>query len=286
MASAPRAASPTENYEIAAYAVIARPPDIDQWKSLQASLRQEHGSVRLATSHCVPIPAGVCPWCEELRILTDVRQRLMNRHVATAEERRHSFLSAVNQRLEFLIGSASAPNAGLDTNLFLCSAVGDTGKRNSESITPNSLFGERLREASAYAAVATAVHAIREEASHTHGPRTGRTWSWRVHKIINAYHDPLLQASFLRCVRPSELLAIDRSRTRDAVDGVLFPAEDPALRQSALLAAEHAFAALIGKYPIDLRSDVHVAADRVLNQWASPVRTILEAMGALGNGVA
>jgi len=99
--------------------------------------------------------------------------------------------------------------------------------------------------------------------------------------MINAYHDPVLQAAFLRSVRPAELLGLDRARAIDAIQEVLFLSADPALRQSALLAAEHGLAAVEGKYPLDLRPTVREAAERVLRQWNSPSSAILRTIVAL-----
>jgi len=36
--------------------------------------------------------------------------------------------------------------------------------------------------------------------------RQGVSWHWDIPRIITAYHDPIIQASFLRASRPEELV--------------------------------------------------------------------------------
>lgn len=265
---------PANDYQLAAYVVFATPHDLDQWNSLVGSLRDEGSLVRLATAHCIPMPTGPCPWCQELSFLTDVSQGL--RRVPAQDELIRKALEVLDIRLAVLHYAGSSANEGLDSSLFLCSSGGTVEPRDRESISRHSLFGEGLGEATAFAAVATAVHSVRDCATTEYGPRAGRSWSWRLDRLINVYHDPILQASLLRCFKPSELLGVDRARMNDAIQEVLFPAGDPALRQSALLAAEHALAAIQGTYPLDLRSTVIDSASKVLNQWSSPVRSVVD----------
>ncbi len=89
-------------------------------------------------------------------------------------------------------------------------------------------------------------------------------WGWDVGRIVNAYHDPLLQASFLRCARSDEFRLLDVYKTDKAVRQVLFTSPNPDLTQTALLAAEHALASSMGKYQQPTRSSVVEAALKVL----------------------
>lgn len=277
----PKDQQPIDDYRVAAFVVVARPHDQQQWLDLVASFMQERTQVRLASNQCVVLPTGSCPWCEEQVLLDGAasllrRMRRDRRHQAV-----HNVRANIEARLDILRTSAASPNRGLDANLFVCGRHGEISPRAAETITAHSLFGESLGEATAYAAMATAVGAVRERASEQHGPREGRTWSWRLHKLVNAYHDPLLQAAFLRAVRRTELLGVDRARTSEAIKEVLFESKTAALRQSALLAGEHALAAIQDKFPLDMKANVLAAAESVLEEWNSPMSAVVRALVSL-----
>jgi hypothetical protein len=269
-----------DNYQIFAYVLVARPHDLDQWHDLVNSLRQQDGRQHLATAVCIPIPPGPCPWCEEYTLLSNSLQALKLLAEAPGIHHVHQgTIDHVQQRIDLLSAPRGSP--GLTTQLFFCNRDGRVGEPTAERITPHSLFGEDLTEASAYAAMATAAFAAREEAAARYSQGHGRSWSWEVHKIFNAYHDPVLQAAFLRSVRPHEMTGADRARTMDAVSEIHFGSSHPQLRQAAFLAAEHALAAIQGKYPHALQPAVLEHAYRVLQEWNSDVLPVLRSLHSL-----
>ena len=173
----PAPVGPSADYHIRVFAVIARMSASSQWRRLAGSLFQERGEDFLFAAHRLLIPsARMCPFAHELNLLKGV----VDAGLPASLERSRVLESA----------------DGVRRGLFAI-ADGDAVQR----LSPHSLFGEGLTEVVAYAAVATAMQEIRDE----HAGR-GENLAWHIPRILTAYHDPILAASFCRCLYHEEVM--------------------------------------------------------------------------------
>jgi hypoxanthine-guanine phosphoribosyltransferase len=269
---------PDPRYQIRAFAVIARPETPDRWNILSDSLRQDGRTVFLGKHLCIYLPEFDCPWCREADLIasvlaTDTQDKAIDdtKGLTSAE------LSVLNARLARLRPIQGETSQGLDHALFLCDASGKTDQSQNERLTLHSLFGEELTEVVAYTAVAAAMHQLRLKAKRI-SLQNGHSWVWDIPKIIGAYHDAILQASFLRAAHPSELLYSDREKLADALRSIMNVSEERALQQHAMVAAEHKYALLSGKYPAAFRYMIAEYVDPVLNAWDESIRDFLNAL--------
>ena len=251
----PSEEAPRQDYQIAAFAVVGRPNSESQWTRLVDSLRQEGRRSFLDSAWRVLIPNDPCPWCEEQSELAQVVQRLRGATRGGREPAEDEVIGLLEARLGILDRRSEGGRIrGLRRSLFLCDAAGSVRDRESDRLTYHSLFGEGLHEAATYGAVATAMHDVRLRVEND--LLTGRsvlTWDWALDRLFTAYHDPLIQASFLRAAHRDEL-RVPLTREILAAIGEAFHAigtDGHAI--SPMLAAEHAWAALSGKYPVPLR---------------------------------
>jgi hypothetical protein len=262
---------PSDDYRLRAFAVVARPESEARWIRLTDSLRQSSGQAYLQCCERLLIPGLNCPWCEERRLLDETLRWNLLRSADSPTNAVGSLqqlgINAIERRLDLISQSDRGRTPGLGNSLFLCGADANLGEREAERLTPHSLFGEQLTEAVAYAAVATAMQELRDRDRDEIADTQGLVWHWDLPRIISAYHDPLLQASFLRAARPEELLLRKDYELYDSMEEIMFGSGDGDLRQSPIVASEHAWAVLSEKYPVKLR---HLILDKVIpvvNQW-------------------
>lgn len=233
---------PSANYEIAAFVVVARPPSMSVWEGLQDSLRQ--GSpVTLNCAQLVPLPSGHCSWCEESNVL---RQAI--RYAETLGNAAAA-VKALSARYQHITAHSVGDAECLRRGIFFCDRNGAMGQQTEERVTSHSVFGEKLSEAAAYAAVASAMQRLRDEVGREASIRRGASWFWNVPRIVSAYHDPLLQASFLRCARGQELFVPPGRGLRATLAETMSTHATTELTQWSLLAAEHLVALAVGTYP-------------------------------------
>lgn len=263
---------PPHRYEVHGFCVVGRPATRARWERLRASFRQAKGQMHLVAAHEVWIPQreGRCPWCHEARVLEDVLAD------AVVEGRSGEGVECLRQRADALAQSS------LERALFICGHAGQLeSQRPPEHISPNSLFGEGLNEAAAYAAVATAMQSIRVD----EGAGTVAV-SWNVPKILTAYHDPLLSASFLRAMAVEEVLPDEEGDAfRDALQEVSFGPHGAPVPQSALLAAELEWAVNTGSLPAKFRAIVRERAMPILSNCQSPIEDYVTTAESLLHGL-
>jgi hypothetical protein len=262
------AADPLE-YHIRAFVVVARPERPNSWVHLQDSFSQRGRGPFLNCSVLLPLP-NTCPWCEEQQFLDQLNKRF------SAKTRRMQGTSAVGlellrRRIRLL---ETAAIKGFSMSIFLTDRGGDLTATTADWLSPNSLFGQGLSETAAYAAVCTAMQMIRFD-PETAG-RQGTSWYWDIIRIINAYHDPILQASFLRLAHRDELLVPQLPELMANIQNTLFDFGSRDLRQSAVIISEHALAAAMEKYGSNLRQSVLSECIRVAKSWNNELRFFLE----------
>jgi hypothetical protein len=260
---------PAEDYEIRVFVIVGRPQSQAMWTRLEDSLRQGRGRTYLSAAERLLLPDRACPWCDERKRLQSVRRQRDNPVVAGSDPGRASAEEDVadafiRERLARLNVRDTERLNGLADSIFLC---GSNGELNSDDrLTAHSLFGEALHEATAYAAVAEAMHATRVDQNKKLQGKQGVVWHWDVARIITAYHDPIIQASFLRAARPEELLLDSTVGLEEAIREAFYLTEDPDRQMSLMLAAEHKWAALAQKHPVLLRALYTRMADEVITK--------------------
>ncbi|HSU13734.1 hypothetical protein [Longimicrobium sp.] len=277
-----KAARPLDEYQIHAFVIVGRPPTATRWDRLLASLRQTDEGVHLGAGEVVYLSDDPhrCPWCEELSILRRVvselsddsaRKRLM-RLVPLDAFQLESVLSLVQTRIGILQPLQHEAESGLSSSLFLCGSDGSITSREAECLSPHSLFGERLKEPAAYAAVATALQEIRV----TRAKEFGANYAWQVPKILTAYHDPLLSASFLRATFSEEIALSESGREfDDALAEISFSSTHSDFRQSPVLVAELQWALVTEKLPPAFSERVQERIQPVIDQIGDPLRSML-----------
>lgn len=267
--------APHPDYEISAYAVLARPENYSEWALLVDSLRQRPGA-RAKAYRTIPLPGEPCPWCIEQRELSRMSSRI--KRLATlgrGGRRTDRLLKLLDDRRRVLTSARGSMSLGLTSELFAVGKEGETSGRATEQLTPHSLFGERLSESATYLAVAATLHSLRDFAASQVRVQQAGIWAWDTAKIVSAYHDPLIQASFLRAASPMELVAIDQAATLAAIDKEMIPHGASGFRQSCLLAVEHYWAALTGKYPAPMREGVIKRVMPVVRAWKPSLHALL-----------
>jgi hypothetical protein len=265
----PKTDQPAKDYEICGFAIIGRPYSEAQWNRLSDSLRQSGSRSSLHCHLKILMPDGFCPWCDERDRLETVRRRLASGPLfgapAVSDEAREE-LALLDARLAILDAPQSGGLSGLDRSLFVCGTDGAIAVRDSDRLTWHSLFGEQLAEATTYAAVATAMHAVRVKAASKQQEQQATTWAWdwAAQRILTAYHDPLIQASFLRAARAEELRMELTPELRAAIDEAFYAIRAPTRPYSPMLAAEHKWAALSQKYAPPMRRLLIGKADEAI----------------------
>ncbi|MEO8561695.1 MAG: hypothetical protein ABI601_06445 [bacterium] len=260
---------PADGYRISAFAVIGRPHNDSLWKRLGDSLRQTSDSLSLGCYKKLLMPDRSCPWCDEVarleRLQKEIRSAptLLGTGMALSAEDRE-ILSCIDERLDVLTLPQTGAITGLRNSIFLAGPDGAIRARSPDRLTPHSLFGESLTETTTFAAVASAMHTIRLQMYAHLESSQGVAWEWDVARIVTAFHDPLIQASFLRAARADELRLERTSALVDAAGEALYVHSDPERRVSLMLAAEHVWAAVAQKYPPLIRPIFLAAADKVL----------------------
>lgn len=230
---------PHSGYQIVGAVILARPEYESVLKGVEQSFHQNRPDSFFAI-HTVIAPGLPCAWCEEERLLEQAEEWT---------EVSDNVKRVARMRLARL---RSAGTEGIRLGLAMCDRNGNIDQRQNERITLNSLFGEELIEAVAYCAVACTLNQIRDQTNARGFDRNGSGWAWDVTRVVSAYHDPLLQMSFLRASIKRELMVPSGRGVRKAIATVLKASEreHPARFQS--LAAEHAMAVFLGKHS-DLR---------------------------------
>jgi hypothetical protein len=261
------------NFRLRVFVVVARPERPAQWERLGQSLRQGTGERFLECFRLIPLPYGDCPWCAEAELLE--RVRLADNRVRGSTGGRERAIDAISRRLEYLHRGSPEDLPAMSSGLFLCDGIGRVGLRDADSLSPHSLFGEGLSESAAYGAVCAAVHSIRM-ATYSSSPIQGFSWYWDVIKIVTFYHDPILQASFLRAAKSEELLVPHVRELQATLREVMFDFGAPELRQSAVVAGEHALAAAMEKFGSRLQHGVIDDAISVAKSWQSDLLKVLE----------
>jgi len=260
-----------DDYTISVFVIIGRPQTEALWKRLEDSLRQGGGRTYLGCHVKLLLPDGRCPWCDErtrLRRVQTQRKRPVIAGAAVASVDAEDAASLfVEQRLRRLNPPQGARLTGLTDSIFLCGPDGEFD--SNDTLTSHSLFGEALHEATAYAAVAAAMHSIRVEKSLELQGQQGVAWHWDIARIITAYHDPIVQASFLRAAKPDEMLLENRADMDAAVKEAFYLTDDPDRQVSLMLAAEHKWAALAQKHANEARGAFSMKADEVITRHKS-----------------
>ena len=240
------------SYTISVFVVIGRPQSEAAWKRLEDSLRQDNERSYLGCHTKLLIPDGQCPWCDERSRLRRAQANISPPIVAgspdtdTRVEGDITVSEYVEERLRRLNPRQDARITGLAHSIFLCGADGEY--ESNDTLTSHSLFGEALHEATAYAAVACAMHTIRVEQNLAVQGQQGTAWHWDIVRIITAYHDPIIQAAFLRAAQPPELLLPNEGELLEAVREAFYLTEDPDRQVSLMLAAEHKWAVMAQKH--------------------------------------
>ncbi len=257
-----------DNYLIAAFIVVARPAHQSVWDGLSDSLRQDRGSA-IETAHLVILPNDPCPWCEELRVLDDLHS-----WYSTRGDQEATRLLAY-RRLHLLGGSSADASGGLAQGLFWSDQSGRFIYSHRAHITPHSLFGERLGEAAAFAAVTSAMQRLRDDYGRARRADRGSAWCWDVRRIVAAYHDPILQCSFLRSAIGSELFVPSSRGVTSAIATALNANDGQSLAEACSLAAEHGLAAIMGKYSQERRVAILTLAEESMSHHPCDARAIL-----------
>lgn len=259
-----------EDYTISVFVIIGRPQTEALWKRLEDSLQQGPRRTYLKRHISLLLPDDRCPWCDERSRLRRVQTQRSKPVVAgaprgalaTAGDGPDEVDDFIEERLRRLNPPQDARLTGLADSIFLCGATGEFA--SDDTLTSNSFFGEALHEATAYAAVAAAMHAIRVEQNQTLQGRQGVAWHWDLARIITAYHDPIIQASFLRAAKPEELVLENQAELDAAVKEAFYLTDDPDRQVSLMLAAEHKWAALAQKHVMQAREAFTKKADEVI----------------------
>jgi len=281
------------DYEVRAFAVVGRPSSADRLNRLQISMRQrgvKDNYLACGIVTVLPDETDTCPWCDE-------RDELRAIHLALADDGvRNTMITAglvslsdveratgaVRQRLRILEDTGGDGWRALQSSLFLCRPSGSmTFSAVPERLSPHSLFGERLTEAAAYAAVACAMQEIRDEAR----AKGAAGIAWETPKILTAYHDPLLSAAFLRASRREEITMVENTTEFDeSLSEVTFVSTDSNLTQSAILAGEIEWCVLTGKLPAGYRERVRRRVGPILQDADRDIAAVLNTVGAYKHG--
>ena len=259
-------------YTISVFVVIGRPQTETLWKRLEDSLRQGRDRSYLDCHIKLLLPDGKCPWCDERTRLKRVqvqRRRPVvagGGHGASAHVAKDAPSEHVDRFIEERLRRLNPPQdtriTGLGDSIFLCGSIGEFD--SDDTLTSHSLFGEALHEVTAYAAVAAAMHAIRVDQNQRLQGRQGVAWHWDIARIITAYHDPIIQASFLRAAEPGELVLENPAELDEAVKEAFYQTHDPDRQVSIMLAAEHKWAAISQKHAIQARAAFTSNADQII----------------------
>ena len=260
---------------ISAYVLVARAAHYSTWESLRDSFRQTALNLTLEHGHLTYLPdPGDCPWCDERDLLERVRHSSAIDQLTSND--RATALHHIDARFEML---ARAAGDGLISSLYLCGATGEMGARDPGRITGRSVFGEDLHEATAFAAVTSAMLRQRDELGRAETAHHGRAWFWNAPKIIGAYHDPLLQVAFLRSAREPELNVPSNRGLRSIIRNVMArESKSPILRQWSLVAAEHVLALAMRKYPSFRRHDIEKPCMSLIEANGGPIGPVLRAI--------
>jgi hypothetical protein len=264
------------NYIVRGFVVVARPSRADVWTHLQDSFRQEGAAAPfLDCSFLIPLPTE-CAWCQEEQFLVDAERVILSRTRRGDPPISERSQRTVRERIRRL--QSARTSGGLAESLFICDRAGFLVGPAADWLSPNSLFGQGLSETAAYGAVCTAMHAIRYD-KKTAGTQ-GISWYWDAVRILNAYHDPILQASFLRVARREELQVPHRVELLETIRTTLFDFVNDDLRQSAMVVGEHALAASMEKYGTLLIGSVVDSCSEIADSWNSDLRYLVEAFTA------
>jgi hypothetical protein len=118
------------------------------------------------------------------------------------------------------------------------------GGRITDRLSPQSIFGERLSPVGTYVAVGAAMQAAREEAGTRSVPERR---VFEMPAMVRSYYDPLILASFLRWLTPSE--AWWGWEPNDATTVLADMIERTSQESRVMLIAELLLAAAQGKVP-------------------------------------
>jgi hypothetical protein len=242
---APDHSKPAENYTISTFVVVARPANMSLWEGLADSLRQDR-PVTLDAYQVLLLPEQ-CAWCEEEDLLKRVKASLLPG--AVHDSVKPSVMEMLDERLSIIRGGDAHRWEGLQDSLFVCDREGNVPRRSAESLTKHSLFGEGLFEPAAYCAIIGAMQRVRDELGRVEVARHGRVWFWDLTRILSAYHDPVIQASFLRGARSPEFHVPIGRGLRSVLQSSLHRSPSAGLTQWPLVPAEHLLAVAQSKYP-------------------------------------
>jgi hypothetical protein len=110
---------------------------------------------------------------------------------------------------------------------------------------------------------------LNDEASRVNA----QSWVWNVPRIMTAYHDPILHASFIRAALLPELLYDDLEQLKRGFSDSMNAAVSEELRQSAMVAGEHKVSFLAGKYPFLFNALINEFIDPVIALWGGEIAT-------------
>jgi hypothetical protein len=262
---------PARDYTINVFVVLARPEHLSVWDGLVDSLRQER-AVNIAARHTVLVPES-CSWCAEDSALdTALRSPALMALDRAAASRVRTLL---NVRKELISRRAASTWRGLQSSLFFCGRDGSMAARVADNLTAHSVFGEGLREPVAYAAVVSAMQRLRDSVGREEYARRGTVWHWNVTRIINAYHDPIIQAAFVRGTQIPELHVPLGRGVISSLKSAMMEGHNRDARQWSLVAAEHLLAVVENKYPASRHWQIREVCMRTIDQNGGDAAAVL-----------
>ena len=219
--------------ELRAIVVNARPAEQRDWETLRNSYGGRLDSVWITRV------SERSPLVDESREIAALDPAELSAEVqALVEERR---------------GLAEGAHAIEEVPLFL-------GSTADARLTPHSIYGQQLRAATTFFAVASAIEARRVEADLKPPQRL----TFDVRAITRSYYDPLILASTLRWLHGPELWWGETPEEAEATVGEIL--ERATLEQRGMLVPELLLAAALGKVPAEAGEVVKARADELLSQ--------------------
>jgi hypothetical protein len=240
------------DYRVLGLTIHARPARVRDWETLKNSYAGELHSLFL--SHWPRFIERGSPIQEEADIVESINPELLSRPAREIWELRRAFCAG------------KAPG----TPLFW-------GQADDQRLSAHSIFGDALDATTTYAAVASAMHA-RRQMEITRPYRL----SFELPAIFRSYYDPLIVASVLRWIRPTEAWWGETPTGAEIVLADLFARTVGMPPLATMLAAELLLAGGLGKIPAAALRDVVVPeAHRLYDVSESPVLEVALSLPAL-----
>lgn len=230
------------DYSLFGLTVHARPGRQRDWQTLSNSFGGRLHA--LFTSHLPRFSLPASPIQDE----ADLLERTINPESLSAEG-----LAFWQARREFCAGKATG-----EATLFW-------GQEPDQRLSAHSIFGDGLSPSATYAAVASAMHAQRQKEM-----RRPHRLAFELPAIFRSYYDPLIVASVLRWIRPTE------AWWGDSPDNAEFVVQDLLIRANglpsieAMLVAELLVAAALGKLPMKAAREIVFEEARRLRDAVAP----------------